>query len=105
MSSDYVSMASIQLKNQLLTPHVLDLYRNDDLTLSNIQGTVAPQIEIYRNTYNYIQFPNISEAAKKLIMMPNSTATGIALNQNPAVRVEQTTPPVKSVNGVFYGPT
>jgi len=97
---DYVSMRSIQLKNAILTPKVLDLYRSGDLNLSSIQGTVDPLVEVYRDTYNYIQFPNLSEQAQKLVMPDNPVKS----NLQPRIHSAQVTPPVRSVDGQFNGP-
>ena len=102
--ADYVTMRSIQLKNKILTPRVLDLYRSGDLNLSSIQGTIDPLVEVYRDTYNYIQFPELSEPAKNLVMQANNVATGLQPDIQPYTHSAQVTPPVRSVNGQFNGP-
>lgn len=104
MSNDYVSMRSIQLKNNILTPRVLDLYRNDNLNLSTIQGTIDPLTEIYRDTYRYIEYPELSEPAKHLIMKTNNIATGIPVDKQPYIHSSQTTIQPRSVDGQFNGP-
>lgn len=65
--SDFASMRSIQLRNQILTPQVLQLYRSGNLDFSNIQGTSSPLNEIYQDTYRYIDYPNLTPEAYVLL--------------------------------------
>ena len=65
--SDYVSYDSIRFRNELLTPQVLNLYRQGNLNLQSIQGTIDPMLEIYKDTYSYLEYDSLSERAKKLL--------------------------------------
>lgn len=67
--SEYVSMRSINLKNQIMLPEVLRSYRLGNLDLNTIQNTVSPLQEIYTQTYNYIDYPELSDEARNLISL------------------------------------
>jgi hypothetical protein len=104
--SDYVSYASITLKNKILTPDVLNAYRNGDLDLSSIQGTIDPLVQIYKDTYKYIDYPELSPQVKELVKKSTvqTVSTGIPPNKNPDLYSVQTTYPDKSVQGYLNGP-
>lgn len=67
--SEYVSMRSINLKNQIMLPEVLRSYRSGNLDLNMLQNTVSPLQEIYTQTYNYIDYPELSDEARNLISL------------------------------------
>lgn len=67
--SEYVSMRSIQLKNAIMLPEVLQAYRSGNLDYAAIQGTVSPLREIYLKTYDYINYPELSNDARGLIAL------------------------------------
>lgn len=71
--SEYVSMKSIKLKNDILTPKVLAAYRSGNLTFDEINDVQEPLKEIYANTYQYLDFPVPSDAANALIKNANNT--------------------------------
>ena len=75
--SEYVSMRSIQLKNQLMTPQVLQAYRSGTLNYDTVQQISSPLQEIYTNTYNYSMFPpELSDQALRLVQVTNGTKLG-----------------------------
>lgn len=65
--SDYVSMRSINLRNRIMTPAVLNDYRSGNLSYKNMQDISSPVQEIYANTYHYLQYPDLSEDAQKMV--------------------------------------
>lgn len=65
--SDYVSMKTIKLKNDLMTPSVIKAYQNGTLDFKTLQNTFSPLAEIYANTYQYLQYPILSEEAENLV--------------------------------------
>jgi hypothetical protein len=67
--SDYVSMRSINLKNTLMTPQVLQAYRSGNLDYNTLQTEDSPLQEIYSKTYQYINYPELSDEAKNLIAL------------------------------------
>ena len=67
--SEYVSMRSIQLKNTLMTPQVLQAYRSGNLDYSTFLTETSPLQEIYSKTYQYINYPELSDEAKNLIAL------------------------------------
>jgi len=69
--ADYVTMKSIKLKNDILTPKVLAAYRSGNLTFDVINDVQEPLKEIYANTYQYLDFPVPSEDATALINKAN----------------------------------
>jgi hypothetical protein len=104
--SDYVSYGSIALKNKIMTPQVLDMYRNDTLNLSSIQGTIDPLIQIYKDTYKYIDYPDLSPPVQELIKKADymQLNSGIPSNNNPYIYSNQIKYPDKSVDGDIIGP-
>ena len=105
--SDYASVRSIMIKNKILTPQVLDMYRAGNLNYSNIAGVINPLEEIYTATYEYIDFPELSAPAKKLVQKALQTPTQIAFSlppdRQPNVSHNQVTPEVHSVPGTLNG--
>ena len=83
--SDYVSMRSITLKNEIMTPTVLSEYRSGNLSYKTMQDTSSPLQEIYKNTYQYLTFPTISPEAKSLLA-PQSITQPMS-NDDIALRV------------------
>ena len=71
--SDYVSMQTITLKNEIMKPEILDKIRKGELTLKDVQTEESPLKLIYQNTYNYMydQLPLVSFANKEPIVIPN----------------------------------
>ena len=67
--SEYVSMRSINLKNALMTPQVLQAYRSGTLDYSTFQTETSPLQEIYSKTYQYLDYPELSDEAKNLIAL------------------------------------
>lgn len=67
--SDYVSMRSINLKNQIMMPAVLQAYRSGTLDIQDLQDTHSPLEEIYSKSYQYLNYPDLSEDAKNLISL------------------------------------
>lgn len=65
--SEYVSMKSIQMKNKLMQPKVLDAHRSGNLNYGTLQDTVSPLQEIYVKSYQYLFYPKLSSEAQKLI--------------------------------------
>jgi hypothetical protein len=51
-------MKEIKLRNDILTPKVLEAYRAGNLDFSTISGTDGPLKEIYKNTYQYLEYPD-----------------------------------------------
>jgi hypothetical protein len=105
--ADYVSVRSIMLKNKILTPQVLDLYRSGDLNFSNIAGTIDPLEEVYTATYSYIDFPELSTPAKNLVQKalrtPREIALGLPIPLQPNLSHNSVTPEVRSVPGTLNG--
>lgn len=66
--SDYATIKSITIKNEILAPKIFKLVRDGNLTLSDLQETYSPLVDIYAKTYNYLTFPDVSEEEKKFIM-------------------------------------
>ena len=54
--SEYVSVRSINLKNKLMTPAVLNAYRSGNLSYKDMQNISSPLQEIYANTYQYLLY-------------------------------------------------
>lgn len=67
--SDYVSMRSINLKNTLMTPQVLQAYRSGTIDYTTFQTEASPLMEVYSKTYQYLNYPELSEDAKNLISL------------------------------------
>lgn len=67
--SDYVSMRSIKLKNEILLPQVLQAYRSGNLDFNSVQTTISPLQDIYTKSYNYIDYPELSDESKNLISL------------------------------------
>ena len=86
-------------------PQVLDMYRNDTLNLSNIQNTINPLIQIYKDSYKYIDYPILSEPAQELIKKSDyiQLNSGIPQNNNPYIYSNQVKYPNKSIDGVIIG--
>lgn len=73
---DYVSMRSINLRNQIMTPAVLDAYRSGNLSYKTMQNISSPVQEIYANTYKYLQYPNLSKDAQDLVNLVSPQTIG-----------------------------
>jgi hypothetical protein len=71
--SDYVSMKTMKLKNEIMRPQVLDKIRQGNLTLKDVQSEQSPLKVIYLNTYNYLYSddPLVSFSNEKPIVIPN----------------------------------
>lgn len=69
--SEYATMKSITLKNSILTPQIIQAYRAGTLSMTDINNVQDPLKEIYANTYQYLDFPNTSTEAAKLIAATN----------------------------------
>ena len=67
--SDYVSIRSIKLKNELMMPKVLQAYRDGELTLQDLQTETSPLKELYKKSYDYLFFPDLSEDDRNLIRL------------------------------------
>lgn len=67
--SEYVSMRSIKLKNTIMRPDIIEKYRSGNFDYNALQDVSSPLREIYTNTYNYIDYPELSEDAKNLISL------------------------------------
>lgn len=87
---DYVSMRSINLRNKIMTPAVLNAYRSGDLSYKTMQDTSSPVQEIYANTYQYLQYPNLSGDAQTLVslIVPQTVGKYVG-NDDVAYRVSQ----------------
>lgn len=88
--SDYVSMRSINLRNQIMTPAVLNAYRSGDISYKTMQNVSSPLQEIYANTYQYLQYPNLSADAQAIVALvaPQSIGKYVG-NDDVAYRVAQ----------------
>jgi hypothetical protein len=64
---DYVSVESINLRNKIMTSAVLQAYRSGDISYQTLNDVSSPLKEIYENTYNYLQYPSLSEGAKTAV--------------------------------------
>jgi hypothetical protein len=65
--SDYVCMKNLLLKNQIMTPAILDKVRAGNLSLQDLQTEESPLQELYRNTYKYLEFPpDLTPPARQL---------------------------------------
>jgi len=88
--SDYVSMRSINLRNQIMTPAVLNAYRSGDLSYKTMQNTSSPVQEIYANTYKYLQYPDLSADARAMVNLVSPQTVGKYIgNDDVAYRVAQ----------------
>lgn len=87
---DYVSMRSINLRNKIMTPAVLNAYRSGDLSYKTMQDISSPVQEIYANTYQYLQYPDLSPDAKAMVSLlaPQNIGKYIG-NDDVAYRVAQ----------------
>lgn len=93
---DYVSVRSINLRNQIMTPAVLNAYRSGNISYKTMQNTSSPVQEIYANTYQYLQYPNLSPEAQNLIHSINPQSTSFyQKNDDVAYRVAQSILPHK----------
>lgn len=88
--SDYVSMRSINLRNKIMTPAVLDAYRSGNLSYKTMQDISSPVQEIYAKTYQYLTYPDLSSDAKSLISLVSPQTVGYpSSNDDIAFRVAQ----------------
>ena len=67
--SDYVSMRSLNLRNKIMTPAVLEAYRSGNLSYKTMQDTSSPIQEIYAKTYQYLTYPELSSDANSMISL------------------------------------
>lgn len=87
---DYVSMRSINLRNQIMTPSVLNAYRSGDISYKTMQNISSPVQEIYTNTYQYLQYPNLSGDAQVIMALAPPQSIGKYVgNDDVAYRVAQ----------------
>ena len=71
--SDYVSMRSIKLKNELMTPAVLQSYRSGNL--DTLRDNSSPLQDLYAKTYQYLNYPELSDEDRNLIALTKKQAT------------------------------
>lgn len=94
--SDYVSVKSIALKNQILMPAVLDAYRSGTLSYKTMQDTSSPLQEIYAKTYQYLQYPDLTQEAKTAMNLVIPKPIGNKINNDDVLyRVSQNILPQK----------
>ncbi len=65
-----------------MMPQVLKAFRSGNLDLSDVNSMESPLNEIYYNTYQYIDFPDLSDPAKIILtqavsMNKNSPLSGL----------------------------
>lgn len=88
--SDYVSMKSISLRNEIMLPEVLRAYRDGTLSYKTMQDTSSPLQEIYAKTYQYLQYPDLSENAKTAMNLVIPKPIGNKINNDDVLyRVSQ----------------
>lgn len=87
--SEYVSMRSIKLKNEIMLPQVLQAYRSGNLDYNTMQNTVSPLQEIYTKSYNYIDYPELSDESRNIISLVKPINANLAKpsNNDLAVRI------------------
>lgn len=94
--SDYISMKSIQLKNQIMLPEVLRAYRDGTLSYKTMQDTSSPIQEIYAKTYQYLQYPDLTQEAKTTMNLVIPKPIGNKINNDDVLyRVSQNILPQK----------
>jgi hypothetical protein len=67
--SEYVSMREIKLKAEIMAPEVLKAYRSGNLDFGTFQTEISPLQELYSKTYQYIDYPELSDKSQNLISL------------------------------------
>jgi hypothetical protein len=93
--SDYATIGEIQLKAKMFEPAVLDAFRRGDLEYNDMYKLSPPIIDVYRNTYRYIQTPDYpSPQALQLVSaallkpIPTQQVTAMAYPQRASVMTD-----------------
>lgn len=65
--SEYATYEMIKIKSKILEKPVLEAYRAGNLDLQNVQGRLNPLVQVYKQTYQYLMYPEIQQIPSQLV--------------------------------------